>query len=361
MVILHFACIDNSETSGVCVSARQHVLAQGRFAKTALINVSGIELSGDLPQMPYSAPFAMRDLPKPFDRPDLAVFHECYRPVYLPIAKKLEKSGVPYIILPHGELRAEAQKKKHLKKAAANFLLFNRFIDHAAAIQCLSESESDATRFGRKKIIGTNGVFIPETRKESFRKDEAVFLYIGRYEWLPKGLDLLFDAIKTDERILREKNCRFMLYGPDYNGRFAAVGEMIANREIGDLVSLHHEILGDEKTKALLDADVFIQTSRHEGMPVGILEAMSYGLPCLVTEGTSLGDEIKECRAGWCAETTAQDIARALVCAVKERSRWAEYGGNGRKAVREKYSWDVVAADTVERYRALLQNEGCIS
>lgn len=356
MVILHFSCIEDIKTSGVCIAVLQHVAAQGRFADTALINVNGIGISGCARQLPYSRDFDVGRLPEPFNRPDIAVFHECYRPQYLRIARNLEKHGVPYVIIPHGELRKEAQGKKRLKKTLANLLLFNRFIDRAAALQCLSENELRATRFGKNKFIGTNGVDLPEQTKTSFRSEGAVFIFIGRYEWQVKGLDLLFDAIKSEESFLRDKRCRFILHGPDILGRLAAVSEMVREREIGDLVSLNLAILGDEKRKALLDADIFIQTSRHEGMPIGILEAMGYGLPCLVTEGTSLGGVVAAEGAGWVAQTTAQDIAACIVEAVKDRARWSEFGKNGRNAVLKSFSWDVIAEDTVNRYGELLND-----
>ncbi len=355
MVILHIACIDNSKTSGVCVAVLQHVMAQRRFADTAIVNVNGIELDEAAEQIPYSKPFDVRRLPAPFDHPDLVVFHECYRPAYLGISRNLRIRGVPYVILPHGELRTEAQQKKHLKKMLANFLLFDAFIDHAAALQCLSGDEIRATKFGKKSFLGTNGVDMPDAVKEHFREEGAVFIYIGRYEWQVKGLDLLFDAIKKTEDLLRENHCRFCLYGPDIYGRFDAVSAMVRERDIGDIVSLHHEILGDEKKRMLLDADIFIQTSRHEGMPIGILEAMSYGLPCLVTEGTSLGDEIRSAEAGWVAETASEDIAARLTEAINDRLRWKELGRNGREAVRQRYSWNVIAAETVEQYGKLLR------
>ena len=50
---------------------------------------------------------------------------------------------------------------------------------------------------------------------------------------------------------------------------------------MGEVVKLNREIDEEEKRQILLDTDVFIQTSRFEGMPMGILEALSYGLPCL--------------------------------------------------------------------------------
>ena len=111
-----------------------------------------------------------------------------------------------------------------------------------------------------------------------------------------------------------------------------------------------------DEEAALLDADVFIQTSRHEGMPVGILEAMGYGLPCLVTKGTSLGAEVSEARAGWVAETTAEGIAARLVEAVNDRSYWMQLGSNGRNAVQKRFSWEVVAAETVKKYSEIIRD-----
>ncbi len=354
MVILHIASIDNSKTSGVCVAVLKHVEAQGRLAETAIINVNGILLSEVKRQLPYTKAFDIHKLPFPFNRPDLVVFHECYRPEYLGISKDLRKNNIPYVIVPHGELREEAQRKKHLKKMLANFLLFNCFINHAAALQCLSENEIKSTHFGNHIFLGTNGTEIPNTAKDSFHEEGAVFIYIGRYEWQVKGLDLLFDAIKKEAAFLRGNHCRFLLYGPDIYGRFATVSSMVREREICDLVSLQYEIVGTEKQDALLDADIFIQTSRHEGMPIGILEAMSYGLPCLVTEGTSLGAEIANDRAGWVARTDADSIAACIVKAIEDRKQWKILGCNGRNAVKEHFSWQMIAEKALMSYKEIL-------
>lgn len=354
MVILHFASIDNSKTSGVSIAVLQHVAAQGQYAETALINTNGIQISEAPIQLPFYKPFDVRALPKPFDRPDLAIFQECYRPVYLSIAKNLKTNDIPYVIVPHGELGREAQKKKYFKKKVANVLLFNRFAEHSAAIQCLSKREYEETTFGTKKFIGTNGVVIPKEKKEVFSSNGMNIVYIGRLDAYHKGLDLLLEAVRLSKSILLENNCRIELFGPDYAGRFEHVWSLIQENDLQDLVSLNHEIVGADKARKLLDADIFIQTSRFEGMPLGILEAMSYGLPCLVTEGTAVGEIISEANAGWVAKTNAQDIAKRLAEAVYDRSKWAEYGKNGRKVVQEKYSWDVVAADAVRYYKSIL-------
>lgn len=45
---------------------------------------------------------------------------------------------------------------------------------------------------------------------------------------------------------------------------------------------------------------------------MGLIEALSYGLPSVVTRGSNMLKEIKEADAGWVAEIDAISIAQAL-------------------------------------------------
>ncbi len=357
MVILHVACIENNSFSGVCVAVPQHVRAQAAFAEVALLNVRGEKIEGIERQIPYEGEFDVRKIELPFNAPDLVVFHEAYRGAYLRIYKNLQKNQIPYIILPHGELRREAQRKKRWKKIAANLLFFNRFIRGALAVQCLSQTEKENTRFGRKKIIGSNGIFIPEKYKTSFNEKEIRIVYIGRLEVRVKGLDLLMQAVKIAQKELEAANARLDIYGPDRLGRYERVQKLIAEKGVGGLVQLHPAVSGEEKENILLDGDIFIQASRHEGMPMGILEAMSYGLPCLITEGTTLKAYVEEKDGGWAAETSAEAIAAALKRAIAEKELFSRKSANARAAVAKEFAWGELAEKTVEEYRKLLREK----
>lgn len=356
MKILHIASVKNNPFNGVCVAVPQHIRYQGEIAEVALLNICNCLIDNIDNQHYYQSHNWETDLFPRAGKPDIVVFHEVYHSEFIKIAKMLVDEGIPYVIVPHGCLVKEAQHKKRFKKLLANYLLFHKFIYGCSGLQCLSNNELNNTVFSVKKFIGTNGVTIPEICKTTFNEDKLRIVYIGRLEIIPKGLDMLIQAIK---RVKEDSECfrhigSIDLFGPDYKGRFAAVQSLISQCGVGDIVTLHHELMGDEKIKCLMNADVFIQTSRHEGMPMGILEAMSYGIPCIITDGTSLGEITKSYDAGWVSECSVDSIEKTIRRAINEKHLLPQKSINGRTLVVNHFSWKTIAKSTVDKYASLI-------
>lgn len=355
MNILHIACTNGDMCNGVQVVVPQHLVAQSKYANIGFMNLSNIQVYGINNQFHWKNDSTLSDLPSPFNYPDLVIFHEAYRIQYLKISFYLRKKKIPYVIIPHGELSKGAQKKKYLKKKVANILLFNHFINNSVAIQCLSSLEKKTTSFGKNKFIGTNGINIPATKKTKFSKHGIRFVYIGRLDIYHKGLDLMLEGFANIKELLLENNCSLTIYGPDILDRLVKLKELIKSNGLEDFVTLNKEIFDNEKQNVLLDSDVFIQTSRFEGMPMGILEAMSYGVPCFVTQGTNLGEIINEYNAGWVAETNSNSISEKLKECIAEKANFYRKSKNSNKIIKEAFEWSIIAEKVIEEYKKLIE------
>lgn len=355
MVIIHIANIDTSLIGGVQFAVPKMVKAQSQYADVCLLNTHGDIIDG-IQTIKYDGKFDNIDkFPKPYNNPDVIVFHEVYRFEYISMYKKLVNLGIPYVIIPHGCFSKKAQQKKRIKKAVANIVFFNSFIKNARLIQYLSNNEQKMSAFKKyPSLVMSNGVYIPIEKKSSFCKSDIKFIYIGRLEIHIKGLDLLLAAIKKSELLLRQSCATFEIYGPDYNGSHETLTKMINELNIGDLVRLDKEKMGIEKQRILLSATCFIQTSRTEGLPLGPLEALSYGLPCIVTHGVGLGRIIESYGAGYQSENTVNGISESIELFIQNIDKLEMMSQSAVCLIKQNFDIDVIARKTVDEYFYML-------
>lgn len=297
----------------------------------------------------------LQNLPQPFNRPDLVVFEELYCYPFCKLLKAVQKNKIPYIVVPRSELTKQAQTKKAWKKKIGNFVYFRKMVKKAAAIQYLSQQEylDSGDKWNQNRMIIPNGIDEKKIHRGEFSEGEIRAVYIGRYEKYQKGLDILLDAVAKKQKLLREANFRLQMYGVEQEGAIAMMQQQIKENGISDLISVADAIYGQEKESVLLSADVFIMTSRFEGMPMGMIEALSYGIPCLATTGTNLTDEIEQYRAGWTAETTVASVANSLETMVLEYAEIQEKGKNAQRLAKT-FAWDNIAEKSHEEYMKVI-------
>ena len=293
---------------------------------------------------------------KSIQKPDLVIFQELYFLEYLYIALLLNIRKIPYIIIPHGCLTESAQKSKRYIKWIAN-MFYRRFLKKAKAIHFLSEQEkSQSHRYQYKKsIVIPNGITMPKESKKWSKKRSTQYtgVFIGRKTIAIKGLDLLLNACRKVREELIAHNIHFALYGPATQRESAALQALIHDNDLSAIVELHEGIFGREKYAVLLESDLFLLTSRTEGHPMGLLEALSVGLPSLVTQGTSMKEIVVEHNAGWGADNSVESIEAALKQLIRDVDKLPEIGANALQLAK-RYNWKAIAEQAVAKYKDLL-------
>ena len=116
-------------------------------------------------------------------------------------------------------------------------------------------------------------------------------------------------------------------------------------------------VFGKEKWSILKSFDIFFQSSRTEGMPIGVLEAMMMGKPCLVTEGSSMGKIINRADGGWVCETNVNGICQAIREILNTSEKVIEEkGANANKYVSKYHDWEILAKQLFSKVNRLIIN-----
>ena len=229
-------------------------------------------------------------------------------------------------------------------------------VEKSIAIEYLTKNEHEySSRWKNKQyLIVPNGITLPEIKNKIFSSFCIKASFIGRLDVYHKGIDLLLEAISLVKKELRSVFFHLSIYGHNQNNSKENINRIINDLCIADLVSVHDGVYGNEKIKVLRETDVFVHTSRFEGLPMSILEALSYGIPCLVTPGTNMDQIINKMDAGWNSEFNSAAISNVLKKIVEEKNVWKNKSNNARKLA-SAYSWDVIAKNAHDKYEELLR------
>lgn len=286
--------------------------------------------------------------------PDIVIFHSLYKYPYIRIAHFLVKRKIPYLIEMHGGSSKENANKSKFIKQLANRLFFNKFVRYSSAIIYLNNQEQNNSIFKHKNIIIPNGVDLRtvELNKKKLKgcSEKITFLFLGRIDFHHKGLDYLFEAINQLGDKLIEHNVCFKIYGRHYDDRILKIAAAS-----NGLIEYHEPVFGTDKDNVMNSSDIFILTSRYEGMPMAVLEALAHGMPCLVTPQTNMGELINKNNAGWVCELNIEDIANTILKSISDYKNTRDsLSQNALNAVTE-FDWDKIAELSIKQYSNFIE------
>lgn len=353
MRILYLSRLENEGFAGLTYSVPNQVKAQAQFDTVHWHNLKIAERdewrNTGLFTNENDFHFSLRCFEKMYWKPDLIVFEGFYafHPTILLLS--ILMSRIPYVIVPRCAFTMGDQKKKRIKKLICNFLFYKWFSRNALAVQYLTNKECEDSKgnWNSRYYIEPNGIDVnidkPKDRCSNF---PIRISYIGRLEMYQKGLDVLLCGISRFYEKYGTDNLRIDIYGNSVSGSAETIKNYLAENKLSKFVKVHDPVFDKNKESILMKSDYFLLTSRYEGMPMGLLEACSYGIPVIITPGTNMSHEIQSMDAGFVCELTSDSIANALIEAVEADSDEYRKLSRGALAVANLFSWEKIARNT---------------
>ena len=269
--------------------------------------------------------------------------------------------GVPAIATLHGAVDLDSRERlRDLKVAVVNHGL-RRVIFVSKQLQ---RTLLDTVPIRRSlATVITNGIdptpFLSSSgggfRAESgIGPDEFVVGTVATPGRSAKGLDILLDAVSILKTL--SPGCRFVVVGPLDYGRGT---EILRDR---DARGLTNDILftgfRSDVNRALATFDVYALTSRSEGFPLSLLEAMAAGLPIVATRCGGPEEILDDGITGLLvANESAEAIAHAIARLRTNSLERRRLGDAARAAVTERFTLEA----QVRAYERVYESGGSLS
>lgn len=244
--------------------------------------------------------------------------------------------------------------KAHTGLAARLYLWAERLVRPLTTmVVCVSESERElgidlGTCDADRSIVIPNAVALPELRPGPPRS-VPVLVSVGRLKQ-PKDFGTLVEALAG---IKRDFEAVVVGDGPERD----EVAQAIRHHGLTERV----ELAGtrDDVGQILAGADVFVLSSRSEGMPMSALEAMAAGLPVVATAVGGVPELVLEGETGFLVPTgDAPALGHALERLLNDTDLRRRLGDAGRRRAETTFALRDWQAAHLELYRELLTRRG---
>lgn len=110
-----------------------------------------------------------------------------------------------------------------------------------------------------------------------------------------------------------------------------------------------------EKINTLLESQIFVLPSYNEGLPVSILEAMSYGIPIISTNVGSIEDAVKDDYNGIIINPGNIDmLTDSIIRLIKNKRDWEKFSINNKLLVSQKYNSNIYFDNMENIYKSII-------
>lgn len=233
--------------------------------------------------------------------------------------------------------------------------LIKKLFSKVDVVVCLSQSwyEFYYSNFKIKRIIILpNIIDFPEPKSINKKRELINLLFLGLI-CREKGIyDLLNVVSRKKEKYIGK--IKLLIGG---NGETKSLNEFIKKNQLEGLVEFLGWVEKRKKIEVFNNSDIFILPSYKEGLPLSILEAMSYGMPIISSKVGGIPEIVINNRNGILIEPgNLELIENSLDFFIENREKINDFGMASKSMVK-KYLPDSVLKELTSLYKSILINE----
>ena len=283
-------------------------------------------------------------------------------PVYI-ASQVARKQKVPYILSIRGELEPRRLCYRGFKKKVYLNLILKRILNSAEGIHTLTDAESSISLktmlMGCRYFQAPNGVFSVSSVEEDDilvfldkyprLREKQIILFMSRLHMM-KGLEILSEGfVRLASRF---SNALLLIAGEDEDGTRQRSLSILKKAGVSDRVVFTGMLTGKDKYAALKLADIFVLPSYSEGFSNAIIEAMSMGIPVVISPQCHF-PEVESSQSGLIVEVEPSALERAISELLSNEQTRITMGANARSLIEKEYTWPTIAKSFLSFYRTV--------
>lgn len=212
-------------------------------------------------------------------------------------------------------LKMDSQLKIYLIK---HYSKFNYIVPVSDVT--LADLQNKLPEFKKKMVVVRDMInydfirFMSEKEASKLDRNSFTILTVARLNKMQKGYDISLNACK----ILKEKNIHFRWYAIGDGPYKDEMLQFIQNNKLEDYFIL----LGTTPNPYpyFLEANLYVQTSRHEGYGLSIAEARLLNTPVVTTNYDTVYMQMKHENNGLITEMDPDSVATAIIRMIEDKT-----------------------------------------
>lgn len=281
------------------------------------------------------------------NRPDIVHIHSSFGPSFyrkIPFIYLSRWAGIPVVNHIHGAEfdsfyeKASERKKKLVRKVygkCSRLIVLSKEWKEAVS-QIVPEDKIDVVE---------NYCILPKEPYDTGRKPQQI-LFLGELGER-KGC---FDIPVILDKVRQICPQVHLIMAGD--GQMEQVKAAFSMKDLLPCVDFPGWVRGEEKRKLLQESAVFLFPTYYEGMPMAVLEAMSYGMGIVTTETGGIPKLIRHGENGYMEPPGELDlIAEDVITLLQDSGKCCCMGRQARAFARQQYSLNAHIQKLEQTYR----------